>query len=317
MTTSTSRSALRIKRAACLTLVTLLAVSRGGFAQPTAQGHTTDCLMGTSCLDAAYAAGRRAGHFDRLREELRNIFSMRDIEDRRRGVEWLGKYRRDMPDSLIDQFETLYVEVNPGDDIARSFRDLIALRRLRHSPRKERLATYEKAVKDGQVSVGGTAPLTRAVAFGRAAEEGMTELAPAIRQYAAELDANPAQRGVKNSKWLIWSMTLRAGAVDSEDARRLHLERLEEMTQGEFKRLMDEDAAFRSLNVTLAVNECEGRSTSAECGRLRAIVARQIAARKTIAAYGGQSTRPPEDGTANWNRLGIMSGWVSSSSKQH
>lgn len=264
-------------------------------------GQLRGDLLGNKGYDArcapverAFQAAKETRDLSKVKAELLKFFSSHSQEERELGLRWINYHRDDLTVEERDELDLLYLRANP--DESRSIKGTIALRHLDQAPAEERRALYLTAVRNGSVKLEAVQEITRAVALGRAAVEGLQEFKPFIEQYAAEIDRVFPQHGYRRSNELLWYLELRSGARDSADAIGLHAQRLAEMDGERFASLMNTDRAFRASTEVALAQSCE-RKLSVPCQDLARVMIEQ---EKLKQAHPGLGTEAAADRSGDW-----------------
>jgi hypothetical protein len=226
-------------------------------------------------LNEALRAGRQRGDVSALVGEMERLFRSEDKHMQVAGLAWIGHHERELSPGELIRLAGAYMAARPNDRTSKELDDSVAGWRLEAMPRQARTAIYWRAVREGRVDIGSSAPLVRGSALGRAAREGLVEFEGAIHEYAAELDRAKLVRGGTVSEQLLWELRLRSGAEDSRSADRRASQRLAEMEPAALADLMTKDDAFRDVVLRLADAHCGKYFRTESCSDLAHVYSRQ------------------------------------------
>lgn len=225
-------------------------------------------------LDQAFAQGKAAGRdFSSLERSLERMLTSGDSDDRRVAVGWVttvdGRFSFQEQETLLRRCRGLL----PGA-YAPDIDEALVRLHWRESTQDERRQIYWDAVKFGNTKIWEGRELDRATALVLAAGEGLEEFSDAARQFGFELDDPRDRESPPAAERLRLRMKLRSGARDTLDADRLQGERLGEMGDEEFARVMKSDLVFRYVTITFSNAVCD-RPNSDACRSVGAVALRQ------------------------------------------
>jgi hypothetical protein len=225
-------------------------------------------------LDRAFEQAKAVGReFALVERELTRMLMSSNDDDRRVALGWVT--RIDDRFTVDEQYRLIsYCKaILPLDYPADLVEPLVRLR-WKQSTQDERRKIYWDAVKSGKARIWEGRELDRSTALVMAAGEGLEEFADAIKQYEQGTGGKRTMSDIRTADKLLWYLRLRAGARDTKDADRLQGQRLTEMGDGEFARLMKEDSTFAQVTLTFAGSVCEQPASEA-CRSVGAVALRQ------------------------------------------
>jgi hypothetical protein len=146
---------------------------------------------------------------------------------------------------------------------------------LRSRARPVRAAAYSEAIAAGRVPIADTeAFLTREQALYFAAQEGIAEFRPMIKEFSTLLDRQMNAWNCRNSDALDVMVEFRSGAPDRRSAPAIHAGRFCELSAQDLASRLRQSPGFAMASALMAEDVCRDGREAAICMRVAAALSR-------------------------------------------
>lgn len=208
--------------------------------------------------------------------ELEKLYRTRDDEVQAMTLLWFGRFRSHLGDDDTQARVLMRViDADPGSESSKSMRRTLGVDALRSRARPARAVTYSEAIAAGRVPIAGTeAFLTREQALYFAAQEGIDELRPKIREFSALLDRQRNAWDCRNSDALDVMMEFRSGAPDRRSAPAIHAGRFCELSSPDLASRLIQSPGFAMASALMIEEVCRDGREAAACMRVAAALSR-------------------------------------------